>query len=313
MPHPFRYTEDSTNAYFYNIDSEFNIPRQDIALFCLDWEIGQAGLGSIYKYAYMDSEDPDIGFLFTRPLTAEEETTLDNVVDAHYGDCPPKPQEHDFLIYDSTTETWIDQQYTPAIKIHNEGVPVEGTPHKILDFTGIPINAQNMGNGRVKVFAANPAHRLQEHTDIPTPQETDVTIVYDGTSYIWFPHLVPGDSVITGISFTMSDHASHDYVGTGTTSYTNIRSFVYDGTEIWTPEHFLVIASLSRAGATGLARLYDHTHNNVIAIVSWTNLDKQIVSTTTLSNLPLSDSIIELQVATDTNGTDARVHYMALY
>lgn len=311
MPHPFR---DSTNAYFYTV-GEFNVPRSVINLFCLDYEIKVvAGMTAIYKYAYLDSADPDVGFLFTRELTAPEKSTLDDVVTNHYGDCPPKPQDGDILVYDSTAVIWDNVQPPPdRITIQDEGSLVTGTPHKTLNFVGNGVDATNVSSGIVDIIIPGDLpHDLDDHVDVPTPSKPDVLLVFDGTSYVWEDH-IGGESIISGISFTMSDHAAHDYVGTATTSYTNIRSFVYDGTSIWTPKSFAIIASLSKAGASGSARLYDYTNNNEIEVISWSNLNKEIITSSSLINLPVNQALIELQVLINSPGTDARVHYMAFY
>ncbi len=311
MAHPFR---DSTNAYFYMV-GDFSVPRSVINLFCLDYEIKVAGMSAIYDFAYADSADPDVGFLFTRQLTSPEKSALDDVVTNHYGDCPPKPRDGDILVYDSTAAIWDNVQPPPdRITVKDEGSLVTGTPHKTLNFVGNGVDSTNGSGGTVDIIIPGDLpHNLDDHIDVPPPPGPDMLLVFDGTSYVWQDHIAPGESIISGISFTMSDHAAHDYVGTATTSYTNIRSFVYDGTGIWTPKNFSVIASLSKTGATGSARLYDFTNNNEIAVLNWTNLNKQIITTGSLSNLSTGQSLIELQVSINANGTDARLHYMALY
>jgi len=149
--------------------------------------------------------------------------------------------------------------------------------------------------------------------DVPTPSNTETLKLLASTndSIVWIDHDLTGSN--SGINFTMSDHASHDYVGTKSTSWTNIRTFIYADTTLWTPSNFLIVSSLSKNKGTAYARLFDYTNNNVIALISWTNSNKEIKINNTLNNLPSSLSIIELQAMSSTSGTEARTHYMALY
>ncbi len=121
-------------------------------------------------------------------------------------------------------------------------------------------------------------------------------------------------SANNGVNFTMSDHAAHDYVETATTVWTTIRSFIYAGTAAWIPENFLLITSMSKSNSeSGTARLFDFTNNNEISLINeWTGTGKQFYKSS-LDNLPLTESLIELQVKSTSGGTGARVHYMALY
>lgn len=120
-------------------------------------------------------------------------------------------------------------------------------------------------------------------------------------------------SVNGGINFTVSDHANRDYVGTGGTTWSTIRSFVFSGTASWVPTQFLIIGSLSKNSTIASARLFDYTNSKELVVVTWENLDKQVIVNKTLTNLPEGISLIELQVKVDNKGTDARTHYMALY
>lgn len=152
---------------------------------------------------------------------------------------------------------------------------------------------------------------LTELMDVPDINgEENVSVVYDGTAFIWHEHLTR-DS--TGIEFALSDHASSDYVSTGTSTWTSIRTFIYSGTNVWTPLNFFVIGSLSKFGATASARLVDYTNNQVICEVSWSTLNKEINFSNTINNLPSSPVILELQVMTSKTGTEARTHYMSMY
>jgi len=137
MAHPYG---DSTNVVSYNIEDVFNVPRDDISLMCLNQEINVEFSG-VYISAYMDSEEPDVLLLFSRVLTAQEKSDLDNIIASHTGSCdvPEEaetttylPEDGQVLAYDSTHNIWInvdpatwasacgvssDLEFLPAVQI----------------------------------------------------------------------------------------------------------------------------------------------------------------------------------------------------
>ena len=137
----------------------------------------------------------------------------------------------------------------------------------------------------------------------------------DGTAFVWAKYFEHGNGVATagGINFTMSDHQSRDYVANANRTWVTIRSFIYDGTNLWIPEKFAIIASRAGQVTTGYARLFDYTNGNEIAQIEWTDELKSVYINSTLQNLPQGQAIFELQTKTSNNGREIRSHYMALF
>jgi len=160
-------------------------------------------------------------------------------------------------------------------------------------------------------------HILTKHTDVPPYPNDGIkrALTHDTTALIWNEfkdQSGPNGSLLEGINFTMSDHQAHDYVANGNETYRKIRSFIFDGTDSWTPVGFATIVSLAKAG-TGYARLYDSTHNLIIAETTWNTIIKTMYFNSSIINLPDHRSIIEFQTRTSKKGTDVRSHFMALY
>ena len=111
---------DSTSAYLYSIVDDFNVPREKISQTCLDIEIKSSAIAAFYEFCEMDTDEPDVGFVFITPLSAPDIITLDNIVAAHTGNCQKDgsdaptevlyPNEGESLVYDSTSQTWINQK-----------------------------------------------------------------------------------------------------------------------------------------------------------------------------------------------------------
>jgi len=94
------------------------------------------------------------------------------------------------------------------------------------------------------------------------------------------------------------------YVGTNSTSWTARRYIIFDGTdELGTPTavKFLVSTGSSQCDA----RLYDETNGNEIASVSTTSGTPTIVTDSSTSNWPASESVLRLDLKR-TGGGKAR-------
>ena len=210
-----------------------------------------------------------------------------------------------------STPLTLSDLYTPVeISLSNdlETAILEG--HIIINNGTIDLDPEKA----IKFINNEEVENLTEIFDISNIPEYDGLLISDGTAFTWAQHFAHGGGKSTGggINFTMSDHASHDYVANGDNTYTNIRTFIYDGSQHWLPGKFSIIASLS-ASTTGYARLYDYTNNNEICEVSFTNITKGLYTTIDLQNIPTNESIIELQTKVAQKGRDIRLHFMALY
>ena len=159
----------------------------------------------------------------------------------------------------------------------------------------------------------NVSHRLLQHPGIKKPKKSNIplTLQYDdSTGFIFVEALTHGTAARPSIAAAMGGHEA-DHVSTATDVYQTIRSFYYAGTSDWTPTRFRVLADVGKAGETGYARVYDVTNNLQIAEVSFTNTTKATVVTTSITNLPVNEALLELQTMA-TKKEDVRCYYAEL-
>lgn len=174
-------------------------------------------------------------------------------------------------------------------------------------------------------------NRLQVFDRDPTPNDdtyevgtvwlnTSTNLVYrcfgnQPGNAIWISSLVASERSF-GIEFAMGDKV-RDYTLSRNNCYTISRSFIFDGTNVWTPKRFTIIGSGHywwRYGLTGYARLYDYTNNRIICEISWNaeTREKVVVSTTDIQNLPQTESVFELHIMSNMHGKYVRCYYMSL-
>jgi len=86
------------------------------------------------------------------------------------------------------------------------------------------------------------------------------------------------------------------YLPVSSASWETICAFIYDGSDNYPVSEFKILAS--RYGESGLAecRLYDATNDNVIAEMSWTTMTRQILTDSSLTNVPTGQAQFEVQV-----------------
>ena len=116
----------------------------------------------------------------------------------------------------------------------------------------------------------------------------------------------------TIISFPLNDNST-DYIYNKKTDWKVGLTFIYEGSNVWIPKKFSIIASMESSGDIGSARLFDQTNNKEICIITWTNESKILLSTETFYNLPNTETLIELQFKTSNKKNEVRLHYLALY
>jgi len=107
-----------------------------------------------------------------------------------------------------------------------------------------------------------------------------------------------------------NDYAQVNDIGT----YRTFATFLYRGTNVWSPLRFKVI--LSRSGATGTSnvRVLNSTSGLVICTISWTSITPTIYTTTSISNLPAGESIFQFQAMKSNSGDgNSRIHAAGLY
>ena len=159
----------------------------------------------------------------------------------------------------------------------------------------------------------NVTHDILQHPKIQHPEQSNVplSLLYnDTTGFTFIEALTSQTAARPSIAAALGGHET-DHVSTATDTYQTIRSFFYEGTSVWTPTRFRVIADIGKAGETGYARVYDVTNNLQIAEVSFTNTVKSVHITTTITNLPTGEALLELQTM-GTKKEDVRCYYAEL-
>jgi hypothetical protein len=108
--------------------------------------------------------------------------------------------------------------------------------------------------------------------------------------------------------------ANKDYVEIGDTTYVVVSSFIFRGTNIWTPGTAYMVLSRSKTAGTSYVRLYDVTHNLQVFEFTYAADAKQIHTYTSFSNLPTGLSVFEVQLKTSSGSAGSvRLHAMGLY
>ena len=155
------------------------------------------------------------------------------------------------------------------------------------------------------------AHNLDEHVDVPE-KPTSGNKILEVVNGICQWSITPDlNSVgLRGITVNVV-HPNQDYEEEESTSWVVLASFVFPGSDILNATLFEIVAS--RNGSTGLSacRLFDFTNNNEIAYIEWSSENKAKYSDNTLSNLPQSSAIFEVQVKRVT-GSKTRFHASTL-
>jgi hypothetical protein len=85
------------------------------------------------------------------------------------------------------------------------------------------------------------------------------------------------------------------YMPISSATWETVCAFIYDGSDAYPISEFKVL--VSRYAESGLAemRLYDVTNNNEIGYVSWTTMTRQILTDSSLTNIPTGQAVFELQ------------------
>lgn len=81
------------------------------------------------------------------------------------------------------------------------------------------------------------------------------------------------------------------------TAYKDISTYIYDGSnDLGTIKDILCVAYMDAGVDSFSIRIYDDTHNSVIAEKTFTNDDRQSLSLAPLANIPTGKSIITVQI-----------------
>jgi len=109
-------------------------------------------------------------------------------------------------------------------------------------------------------------------------------------------------------SFGDSDR---DYSEGRYTSWSVLASFIFPGTAEVTPAKLSAVLSRSHSSGTSYVRMIDMGTGLEICSLNYTEKDKSTYLSTTLSNLPIGESIFEIQGKRSGSGR-ARIHFIGL-
>lgn len=114
----------------------------------------------------------------------------------------------------------------------------------------------------------------------------------------------------TSLPFTFSFFTSSSpYIEKNTTSPAAVGNFTFDGTNVATPKKFVITGSRDGSSGTATARLQDVTNANTIAQIDFTAAAITSYTDTTLTNLPASSAIFEVQLFKSAGGASkVRLH-----
>lgn len=107
------------------------------------------------------------------------------------------------------------------------------------------------------------------------------------------------------------DPSGKTYIEYGGSTYTDEAFFIFRGTDIWTPASFKAVASRSGTVGTSYVRMYDVTHAQQIAEISYTDAGAVIRESNSITNLPTGQSLFVLQMRS--TGSKTRIHAASLY
>lgn len=123
-------------------------------------------------------------------------------------------------------------------------------------------------------------------------------------------NLSPGGLPINKMPISVGyfDKKGKDYYETKSAVWARVSSFIFFAGFV--PEVWKVLAS--RAGSNGLAeyRLWDVTNGQQLAYLSKVSDTREILTDSTLENLPTGDAVVEIQVKKD--GSKSRIHFFIL-
>jgi hypothetical protein len=155
----------------------------------------------------------------------------------------------------------IDTDSIAIIKTTAPYLSVDGsnTPEADIDF-----NAKKITN------LANPT----------TDQEAATKTYADNFSYF---------------TYLLYDSTSKPYLEIGDTSYYTMAAFLYDGSDTYPISELKAVVSKAGSSGTCYLRIYDTTNNNTVAEVTWTSSSVQIVTDSSLTNVPTGQAIFEIQ------------------
>ena len=115
-----------------------------------------------------------------------------------------------------------------------------------------------------------------------------------------------------GLAFPLMD-GTNPYIENSVESYTAYAHFIFPGTSVYTPSTWKIVAS--RAGTTNGCnyQLYDISNSLEVANIAKTTSGIELLTDSSLSNLPSSPAIFAVRMQNDAGGSNARIHASSLF
>jgi len=162
---------------------------------------------------------------------------------------------------------------------------------------------QNKEHNQVPIFDATndvwitgntPVHNIDDHIDVPIKPTSGKKVLenQDG-NLIWINSTSIGNPGMMTFSFRNGNNGYHE---SDSDHWNEILTFYYPGTSIFYPTQFTIVASRNNDNGTSYCRLYDLTNDNDICSLDWTTDSKYFYTASTLINLPLEESLFEVQI-----------------
>jgi hypothetical protein len=111
--------------------------------------------------------------------------------------------------------------------------------------------------------------------------------------------------VLPNYTYVLTDADNNPYMVISSSTFKTFAAFVYEGSNVHPVTEIMAIGSRTGTSGTVYLRLYDVTNSLEIAQVTWTTVDQQIITSSSLSNLPTGQAIFEIQARED--GSNGRL------
>jgi len=159
------------------------------------------------------------------------------------------------------------------------------------------INLGSSANISTTGFTGN----LNGITDAQSALDFLDTLTWDG---------LPGAKTYFTVGFQDSEKP---YVTFNSTSWTGFSNIIFPGTSTYSVGAFKVIASRTGTNGSCDIRLYDLTNLNAIGTVNFSSDVVQIITQSTLTNLPVGEAIFEVQARKSAgSASSGRLHSIAI-
>jgi hypothetical protein len=111
--------------------------------------------------------------------------------------------------------------------------------------------------------------------------------------------------VLPNYTYVLTNADNNPYMIISSSTFKTFAAFVYEGSNVHPVSEIMAIGSRTGTSGTVYLRLYDVTNSNEIVQVTWTSEDQQIITSSSLTNIPTGQAIFEIQARED--GSNGRL------